>query len=366
MSSLNNTIIKIMTIDKIKELNIIKPKFQRIIDKQKVKDIVKMQLDFNKKNNFFNFTASGPINIHKWNDQYFLIDGQHRMEALEKLYNDHSHQIKFYIILVTVNSQEELEFNYDMINKNTELPDFSCFQSVDKTVPEYVASIYQEKYPDMWSKNSRSRRPHLFFNYFQESLAFICEKVKITSSKKLEKIINEYNEKLSEWNKSVFNSSDSMYEKAHNSGLYLGLFSHENEEYGYEWAKNIIEEQTGEKIIKTSKILKTKKSIPKKIKNDSWNTYIGNDKSSALCLCCRNTKISMNDFTAGHIISEKNGGIMTVENIVPICNQCNLSMSSKNMDKYIQDHHPKNYDKFINKNYEKEEGLYKKIVNFMN
>ena len=175
MVILNNTHIDICDIVKLKELNVKKPEIQRIIDIQKVEDIVSFQLEFYKKHGFFNFTASGPINIHIWQDQYLLVDGQHRLEAVEKLHRDHAHKIGFYVLFVEVNSQEQLEANYNMINKNTPLPDFSNFSSIDKNIPEQVAATFQLTWSDIWAKNSRARRPHLYFNYFQESLAFICQ-----------------------------------------------------------------------------------------------------------------------------------------------------------------------------------------------
>ena len=56
--------------------------------------------------------------------------------------------------------------------------------------------------------------------------------------------------------------------------MYLGLFAHQQEDYGYVCAKNIVEELTG-KTIKKSSTSSKKKKIPKKIKNDSWDRYIG-------------------------------------------------------------------------------------------
>ena len=54
------------------------------------------------------------------------------------------------------------------------------------------------------------------------------------------------------------------------------------------------------------------------------------------------------DFHAGHIISEKNGGLINIDNIIPICSQCNTSMNSENMDLYITKYYPQNYNTFLN------------------
>ena len=113
--------------------------------------------------------------------------------------------------------------------------------------------------------------------------------------------------------------------------------------------KKIVEEKTGRTIKKSA--TSSKKYIPKKVKNDAWDKYIGKTVAVAPCLCCRRTEIEQKKFTAGHIISEFNGGKVTLDNIVPICDSCNLSMATQNMDEYILEYYPDNYNKFLNKDY---------------
>ena len=347
MTTLNNTSIEIYTTEKVLTLNVVKPEIQRIIDLNKVQDIIECQLEFHRKNGYFNFNASGPINIHIWDGKYLLVDGQHRLEALERLYNNHSHNISFYINFVKINSQQELEFNYNMINKNTPLPDFSKFKTIDKNIPETVAVKFQLKFPDIWAKNTRARRPHVYFNFFQESLAFICEETLINCSEVLYKTVIDYNLKLKSRDKSSFKVTDNIYNKAKQTDLYLGLFQHQDEDYGYLWAKNIVEDITGRTIKKSS--TSSKKKIPKKIKNDSWDKYIGKQFGESRCLCCTHSIICQKEFTAGHVRSEFNGGKITVNNIIPICSACNLSMATQNMDEYIKEYYPDNYETFRNK-----------------
>jgi hypothetical protein len=83
-------------------------------------------------------------------------------------------------------------------------------------------------------------------------------------------------------------------------------------------------------------IKKKKKNIPKALRRVVWNTWIGEDIGGTQCLCCKSKKISQFDFHCGHIISEKDGGETTVNNLKPICASCNLSMGSENMDDFIK------------------------------
>ena len=54
--------------------------------------------------------------------------------------------------------------------------------------------------------------------------------------------------------------------------------------------------------------------------------------------CCNTVEINQSNFEAGHIISEFNGGPITVDNILPICGTCNRSMGKTNMDEFISNH----------------------------
>lgn len=361
--SINNTSIKIYKTSEFLKLDVRKPDIQRIIDQNKLSDIIHYQIEHNKRVGYFNFNSSGIINIHNLNNVLYLVDGQHRIHSLEKLYNDYGHDISFRVLEVQVNNYDELRENYEIINKNTPLPDFSNY-SVNKKIYEQVAEDFQLKYPEMWSSTSRTHRPKLFFNYFQEALAYICSETNITDSRDLFKIIDDYNNKLSRWRILSFKGvTINTYNKANENNFYLGLWSFIDEDYRYEWAKKIVEDLTG-RIIKNSKI-KKKGSIPKKVKNDCWNKYIGTKIGETICICCRNTKIHQHNFTAGHIISEKNGGLINVDNILPICNSCNLSMGITNMDEFITQYYPENYSKFLKRDYnENNSGIISHIKNF--
>lgn len=79
-----------------------------------------------------------------------------------------------------------------------------------------------------------------------------------------------------------------------------------------------------------------KKQVSKRLKDSVWDEYIGVDNGSGKCLCCGITKIAQTNFHCGHYISRKNGGRTSLENMRPICAGCNLSMSSTNMDIFMQ------------------------------
>jgi hypothetical protein len=72
-----------------------------------------------------------------------------------------------------------------------------------------------------------------------------------------------------------------------------------------------------------------KKSISSVIRNKVWKKYFST--LEAICPNCQNNSISAFNFEAGHIISEKNGGKTELDNLIPLCSQCNKSIGSKNL-----------------------------------
>lgn len=81
-----------------------------------------------------------------------------------------------------------------------------------------------------------------------------------------------------------------------------------------------------------------KKAIPLAIKRMVWNKWIGETKGKAKCWCCRENDIVMISFHAGHVVPESKGGETTVENLRPICSNCNLSMGTTDMMDFIKKH----------------------------
>ena len=335
------------------DLGLCIPNIQRIRDDDKVSDIISYQCDFFRNHQCFNIM--GVINIHHCveNNTYYLIDGQHRYEAFKQMYQKMGHNILIPVEYVKVETMKQVKDNYQLINKNTPLPEFP--ENIDKNIPETVAQYFKSKYPTIWSKNSRARRPHIYFNFFQEALGFLTDKLQIKSSDKLQELIETYNSKLSQWDIKQFPDHKSLNEniikKCKELNFYLGMYKHVSDSFGYKWVQAIIEIETGVKIKNEPKNKFNKNKIPKKIKNDSWDKYIGKEHGTALCLCCHKTQIDSKSFVGGHIISEKNEGLINIDNIIPICSECNSSMGSENMDVFIEKYYPENVYNFNHRKY---------------
>jgi len=80
-----------------------------------------------------------------------------------------------------------------------------------------------------------------------------------------------------------------------------------------------------------------KKSIPAALKNIVWRKYF-NNTIDGICVCCKIESISYGNFDCGHVVAEKNGGLLELSNLRPICRKCNTSMGTKNMDEFIKEY----------------------------
>jgi HNH endonuclease len=78
-----------------------------------------------------------------------------------------------------------------------------------------------------------------------------------------------------------------------------------------------------------------KEKIPKRIRDLVWKT-----KGSKICKICEQSEMDFDCFHCAHIVAEKHGGRCTPENLVPICFQCNLSMSDCNLIEWCIKHFP--------------------------
>lgn len=92
------------------------------------------------------------------------------------------------------------------------------------------------------------------------------------------------------------------------------------------------------KEIETEKQNK-KKAIPKKLKNQVWDTWLGKNNGTGPCYTCLD-EIDSKSFHCGHIIAEKHGGQTILSNLKPICALCNQSMGTQNMETFKNEYFP--------------------------
>lgn len=346
----SDTILKINTnkylgsidISEIAKLELHIPSVQRLEYKDKIIDIVNYQEEYFKENKCFNFL--GLINICFFEDKFYIIDGQHRYKSIIKLFNIGYRNEPISIEVVIVKSLEELKKNYELLNKNTPLPEFDFGLPTDNQIHNEVLEYFLDRYGELFSRKMKVRRPNISRIKFEEAIDFLRTKLNTTNAQTLIKQIEKENKNLANWNPNnfpkinVLTNPDKTLEICETWKFYLGMFFFNSQSYCYDWVKSIVKNETGETLDKVS-IKRRKQYIPASIKKQSWDIYIGKELGTAKCYCCKYNVISKNDFHAGHYISEKNGGEVKADNIRPICSDCNLSMGSTNMDVFMEKYH---------------------------
>ena len=127
----NRKICKIMSRDFL-SIDISIPNAQRIRDDDKVNDIVAYQCEQLKTKGYCNIM--GVINIHycKSNNELYLVDGQHRYEAIRKISETNNIPLSFE--LISVDTMEELRENYKILKPLFNKYGYGFYSPEDKTI----------------------------------------------------------------------------------------------------------------------------------------------------------------------------------------------------------------------------------------
>lgn len=92
-----------------------------------------------------------------------------------------------------------------------------------------------------------------------------------------------------------------------------------------------------EKDIKKGKYTDQKSgSVPSALRYIVWTKYASETLLKSKCFCCRTREIEVANFHCGHVISHHDGGPVSLENLRPVCGQCNSSMGTENMVAFIK------------------------------
>ena len=84
-----------------------------------------------------------------------------------------------------------------------------------------------------------------------------------------------------------------------------------------------------------------KEKIPKNVRKNVWNHWIGAEKGLTNCPVCNLVELDKGgDYHCGHVISELCGGSLEIDNLRPICSGCNSSMGAMNMFTYAKTYYP--------------------------
>ena len=181
-----------------------------------------------------------------------------------------------------------------------------CFSSDGQLISFVNKFLYENKLGVILTniRNSPSRFSTALFSNIESSTIFIKELYK-----KIDKNIEEENKKIIEKEEIIITEPDLPKEVKKPKVI------------------KVKDEETPKKY--------KKEKIPAALRNVVWNQNF-QDVSIGKCLCCKTEPITRANFHCGHIVSEKKGGELTVQNLRPICPSCNSSMGTQNMDEFMK------------------------------
>ena len=238
------------------------------------------------------------------NDGFRILNDKYKKEIVFIDPDDHLYDPGYFRIL------------NDKYNKNLLFFKYGKKTYYDNIIfPEYIKNIYNNK-SNIYNKNFIDE---LLDAIYKEKI----EDKKLEKEKKLQKKQNAETQK--ELHKLKKQNAETQKE--------LQKLKKQNAET--QDKKQKLQKQTITKS-KPDNNKKKKKPISATIKRLVWNTNIGEQIGKAKCMCCNVTDMTQMSFNCGHIIAESNGGETIVSNLKPICQNCNSSMGTKNMEEFIK------------------------------
>lgn len=303
--------------------NISLPPFQR------AKNELHVQLIYQYMKQYFeihhDIICTGLISFAVDQDELWLLDGQHRIRALQQLAKERPEILKILIRtdIYKVNSKEEMEQVYRIINETKKVDMFRT--SISLKVWPRIEEWFQQKFPSYWKD---TKHPNML-NVSREEVKKRMEaegwlerpfEIVIQALETMLMHFKSISDEIwIEWGIIKDAKKNKLIEK---DGFYFGLFRR------YEWISRLFTPS-----VEHFSIEKQRQSIPKRIRNEVWNKKFEGNMIGE-CFCCKKTISFQNGFHCGHIVSHHEGGTNSVSNLEVVCEECNLDMSTMNMNVY--------------------------------
>lgn len=340
----------IYMLEKLISLNIYIPEIQREIDEDRVDNIVLYQLSHYKKCDDFCFL--GDLTVVNIDDNLFIVDGMHRFAAMKRLYL-YKPDYKVCVNIIKTNSLLTIEDIFCLLNKSEPVPEYIIKTTNDITKRHIIDDFlkrFKKEYKYYVSKSNYPRCPNI--NIYNTFINLVDSK----ASKKYQtgKELFDYFEWVNIVKLINIDSENyDLYNKIETKPLFI------YNDIGGKWMDNDIWIEEYELVhmymddnIDILDAKKKRKSIPKNIRFAVWKK-INVNCIEGICVCCENN-VNINNYECGHIVSFYNGGSDSLLNLLPICSECNKSMSIQNMNEFCKEYGMPGQSYFLNTEFKNE------------
>lgn len=325
-----------MTAEELKKINqLIKhPMIQSTLSDDKVVEMSESYKDTNPYNYFFlscNLITIAHMVVGDKED-YYLVDGQHRLQMVMDS-NELCSSLSFIVTIIIVRSKTEMDMLFQNINKDSA-------KCLIKDYPIFAEQMYQELKELLQSYNiflprKASTKSRLYT--LSEFIDILIRKNIIVYLDNCmdSKQIYDY---LVKKEKEYFNAYGYKAKSYQHSNGFKVMEENSIANHSCMFMKNnnFIDWLIDYTLVPTHD-LKKRPHISKELSTMVWQKY-HNVKLSEKCPiygCNRIMDIHIsNSWQCGHIKSFNNGGETTIDNMKPICPDCNRKMSDMDWTEY--------------------------------
>lgn len=317
-----------------KSAQIQKPVMQGSLEVERVDSMVEEYIE-----KPYLFHCKDKILVADLNNNWFIVDGQHRLEMVNKLYHEHNKfedNHKFTFCWFKVSSNEELETLFTSINKDSIKNEYYITQDItDRIKINTFIDEFKQHYNNYFNKKKSSSPNSRVFSIeeFRDKLIEI-EFFRIYYTKspsELIQILKSKNDEfytINRYDTEVANNPDSFYQDEKTKMKDKIILALKKNNF-IQWLKNPDHEPYHLKR-------HIKKHISQKLRKQVWEKEFGTSFQNCCPIkdCSNIIKNDKYAWHAGHVVSEHHGGLTVLDNLRPICPQCNLDMGTCNWTDY--------------------------------
>jgi hypothetical protein len=324
-------------VDLFKKKAILIPKLQRELEENKIENIRKETVKYFGNGNNYLVQHGYTLSLCQLENNFYVIDGQHRLIAIQRL-NEEGYNFDILVRILRCENSKDIEIDFKLMNINSKIPIIlTMFEDVylKKTICE-VANRFKTKYSPLFNryKTTTKNTYRIHFNKFLEllepsrvSLLYKKNNVEIEDSNFLFSKMETINEEIGEYlvgKKDYINRLDSS--KMDKCGkFYLTLRN-------IKWTDYLF----GNSLIVYEVLEKRKATIPKSLRKMVFDRDFGGEYRGNCYVCMK--EIDRDEGQMGHIVPESKGGETIITNLRAICGCCNLSIGTQNMNFFKNKH----------------------------
>lgn len=324
------------------------PEIQRIVDEKHVQSLVDDQIFSLRTYKQVTMLQSIIIGKALWEHEqnYYIIDGQHRIAAfkiLGNIYTDIFNQ-KIQVLEYNLPTKESLEDLFHKISKT--LPVHPLLQTSEWVIIKPYIQYLKNNFGTYLSKSSRPHKPNISISKLEDRLYNLHYGERILKSGldvenliMITDVFNSFMRQQLSNNKLLEKDYNIISSKGKDNNIaWFGFFRN------FEWLDICIETLFEVSPLTSTNIqayfysikLPTDNKRPiisRILRNQVWNKCNSSNMRTGKCYCC-NEDIDYDHMECGHIKAFILGGDNNINNLMPVCKICNRDMGVMDLELY--------------------------------